>query len=105
MAINEGMLGPCVVEQAVITLGNENLEIIPLGTVIFGSFGRIDVKGPNGEVMPILDATPGFEETKFVPTDARWFIVTRAESHRFKSEVTEVTFQQLFADLFGINAL
>jgi hypothetical protein len=105
LPIDEDMLGPYTVQQATITLDNEVLEMIPLGTVIFGSFGRIDVKGPNGEVMLILEATPGNEETNFVPSDGRWFIVTRADSRRFKSELTDKTFQQLFADLLGINAL
>jgi hypothetical protein len=99
------LLGPYTAQQATITLDDEVLEMIPLGTVILGSFGRIDVKGPRGQLMLILNATRGTGETAYVPKDGRWSIVKREGYSRLPSELNEETFGQLFADLFGINAL
>jgi hypothetical protein len=105
LPINEGMLGEYTTQQATITLDNEVLEMIPLGTIIFGSFGRIDVKGPRGQLMLILNATPGTGETAYVPKDASWSIVKREGHSRFRSEFNEESFGKLFADLFGIDAI
>lgn len=85
-------------------MGVEKLEMTPVGTMILGSFGRIDLKGPNGQLMLILEATPGTEETDYVPRDGRWFIVIREQTRRLKSELTKANFEQLFMSLFGINA-
>jgi hypothetical protein len=105
LQINEEWLGLYTVKRAVIRLGVDKLEMTPVGTIILGSFGRIDLKGPNDERMLILEATPGTEETNFEPKDGQWFIVKREQNRRFKSELTKATFEQLFMGLFGINAL
>ena len=49
--INEDLLGSYTLERAVIRLADESLEMTPVGSLIFGSFGRIDVKGPNGQLL------------------------------------------------------
>jgi hypothetical protein len=101
--IHEEFLGLYTVPSALIKLGNETLEMLPVGTFILGSFGRIDLKGPNGQLMLILQGHVGTEE--LIPTDSRWTIVKRDDSRRTQFDLTETTFEQLFADLFGINAL
>ena len=37
-----------------ISIGDEKIELIPIGTLIIGSQGRIDVKGRAGSIMLIL---------------------------------------------------
>jgi hypothetical protein len=103
--INEDLLGQYTIHAAIIRLGKESLEMVPVGSVILGSFGRLDVKGPNGQLMLILQATAGTERSGFVPNDGRWTIAKREVSKRGWVALTQSTFEQLFADLFGINAL
>ena len=55
--LTEEALGTYEVESCTIGLQKQKLTFKPLGSVIIGGFGRIDVDGPNGNVMLIL-STP-----------------------------------------------
>lgn len=103
--MSDGWLGSYKLQRAIIGLGRKTLEMNPVGSVIFGSFGRIDVKGPNGKLMLILEATQGPEEDDFVPTGGQWFITNRVGSRRLQEELTQEAFERLFTDLLGLNAL
>lgn len=46
VSINEEWIGHYTTKSATIRLGMEKLEMMPVGTIILGSFGRIDLKGP-----------------------------------------------------------
>src|SRR5271167_2442973 len=102
--MDDGLLGSYKLQRAIIGLGRKTLEMNPVGSMIFGSFGRIDVTGPNGKLMLILEATHGTEENDFVPTGGQWFITKRVDSGRLQEELTKEVFERVFKDLFGLNA-
>lgn len=52
--LNEDYIGQYNVEQLELFLGADKISFIPRGTLIVGSFGRVDVKGPKGENLLIL---------------------------------------------------
>lgn len=50
----EEHIGKYEVPVMKISIGNEKIELNPVGTLIIGGRGRVDVKGSAGEVMLIL---------------------------------------------------
>jgi hypothetical protein len=102
VSLTEEALGNYEIESCTIGLQQQKLTFKPLGSVIIGGFGRIDVDGPNGSVMLIL-CTP----EKDVPRDqvrdkATWFI-SHPKKRTDLGPFTKEAFEQLFADLFGIE--
>jgi len=52
--INEEKLGSYKVKKRVLTIKNAIVEFIPVGTILIGALGRIDMEGPNGIVKYVL---------------------------------------------------
>jgi hypothetical protein len=102
VSLTEEALGPYEVESCTIILQQEKLTFKPVGSVIIGGFGRIDVDGPNGHVMLIL-CTP---DNNVPPNERRnkaeWFISHPKQRTNLRP-FTKEAFEQLFADLFGIG--
>jgi hypothetical protein len=77
------------------------VEIQARASVIIGGFGRIDVGGPNGSAMLVLCPPDDNIPREQHRDRAEWFI-----SHPLRRTIlrplTQATFEQLFADLFGI---
>lgn len=46
--LDEEMLGSYTVEEGRITLGREVVKLVPIGTFLIGSRGRVDMIGPRG---------------------------------------------------------
>jgi hypothetical protein len=103
LTITEDHLGTYPVNSAEIRLADETLQLKPIGSLILGSFGRIDLTGPNGQVMLILNAEKASAQTGYRPTNPTWYIVKKEANGRFQKELTEATFEEVFADLFGID--
>lgn len=99
VSINEEMLGLYTAETGTIKLGKEKLHFQPVGSVILGGFGRVDVDGPNGTVMLILLSLAPNEHQRDL---SEWYIV-HPKSRREFIPLTQDSFEQLFADLFGID--
>jgi hypothetical protein len=102
ISLTEETLGQYEVESCTISLQQQNLRLKPKASVIIGGFGRIDVDGPNGSAMLIL-CTPDDN----IPRDqlrnrADWFI-SHPKQRRNLRPLTKEAFEQLFADLFGID--
>jgi hypothetical protein len=105
----EESLGRYEIETLQLQLASKKMTFRPVGTLLIGAFGRIEVSGPKGKAVLLLLNT-----NKTVPPSERrlhvgWFIappapvvrsVPRAQTEM--KPLTEDSFQQLFADLFGI---
>ncbi len=113
-------LGTYTVQSLLLQLASRKLVLEPIGTMLIGAFGRIEATGPNGTAVLLLLNTD-----KTLPPQDRWqsvswFIsypssqflprprpiggqslppISRSESR----PLTQDSFQQLFADLFGIR--
>lgn len=102
MKLTEEMLGTYDVQIASIVLGAENLKFTPVGSIIIGGFGRIDVEGPNGLAMLILtsDVSTGTSQERRNPS--QWYIAHPRDPRNLLL-LTQESFQQIFSDLFGIS--
>lgn len=107
---------PYQIHSAVITLGKSTLKLIPVGTQIMGSAGRIDVVGPQPglifgftytasrrETMLILQAQNATPESGYRPTGAAWYVVRKEGQRRDEIQLTESTFGELLAEILGIE--
>jgi hypothetical protein len=100
---DEELIGSYTTHSATISLGKERLKLNPIGTAILGSFGRIDVDGPQGSVMLILNAQKATPESGFTPTNPVWHIVRKDEQTRSAIELNKGSFTDLLSALFGIG--
>jgi hypothetical protein len=102
ISVTEEMLGQYEVDSGIVHLGSNKLQLLPVASVILGGFGRIDMIGPNGRIMLILiPRNPNLPQEQ-QRANAVWFLAHPA--HRSElSELTQETFEQVFADLFGIE--
>ena len=103
-------LGRYDIESLQLELASQRMTFKPVGTMLIGAFGRIEVSGPNGKAVLLLLNT----DNKVPPNERRshvaWFVTHPAPSFRptIRSRpdlrpLTQDSFQQLFTDLFGIN--
>ena len=63
IVVSEEHIGTYKLNQLDIFLGNDVVSLVPRGTLILGSYGRIDMKGPKGDRLII---EPKWDEWKFV---------------------------------------
>jgi hypothetical protein len=59
-SIFEELLGSYEIEQMTIKIGDSHLRILPVGTILFGGIGRVDIVGHGENIMIVLapkDAT------------------------------------------------
>lgn len=52
--LNEEFSGPYIVRQLFIHIGNSTITLRPIGTMLIGSKGRVDVQGPRGAARLVL---------------------------------------------------
>jgi hypothetical protein len=52
--LNEEFSGPYTVRQLFIHIGSSTITLRPIGTMLIGSKGRVDVHGPRGTVRLVL---------------------------------------------------
>lgn len=62
ITLNEEYIGQYQTRRLDIYLGNDIISLTPKGTLIIGSYGRIDMRGPKGEILMIQ---PKWEDWKF----------------------------------------
>ena len=62
ISLNEEYIGQYQTKRLDIYLGNDIISLTPKGTLIIGSYGRIDMRGPKGEILIIQ---PDWEDWKF----------------------------------------
>jgi hypothetical protein len=116
VTLREEWFGPYQIHSGVITLGKSTLRLVPVGSQIMGSFGRIDVVGPEAglsfglapmtskrETMLLLQAQNPTPESGYKPTGAVWYIVRKEGQRRDELELTEASFGELLAEVLGIQ--
>ena len=91
--IYEEKLGSYEVTKRVLTIKGNNVEFTPIGTILIGAWGRIDMEGPNGSVkfvlVPQKSSNPKIE-TAILLTDEdrkKW----EEKQSREAKEIKEVT--------------
>jgi hypothetical protein len=63
ISVYEQYIGTYNLNQLDIIIGEDIVSLIPRGTLILGSCGRIDMKGPKGDVLIV---EPKWDDWKFV---------------------------------------
>jgi hypothetical protein len=111
--LNEEHIGSYSAKQMVLRIGRQEVDLVPIGTLLIGSKGRVDVSGPAGRAQIVLVDSKVSDPRSLIhvtvsvggklppPPPKRskeieweWKIVTRPPERRF----IEIT-QQAFFDL------
>lgn len=100
--LSEEQLGTYQSARLTLSLDRANLRIDPVGSIIIGGFGRLDVSGPAGRAMLILAASDDNLQMPERRMSARWYLV-RSSNRTKLTELTEEVFKQLFADLMSLS--
>ncbi len=115
--LNEENIGSYSAKQMVLRIGRQEVDLVPVGTLLIGSKGRVDVSGPAGRAQMVLvdrkvsDLRSLVHVTVSVggklpvpPSKPRrkieweWKIVTRPPERRFV-EITQQTFFDLIMEV------
>lgn len=87
-SLSEEHVGEYETECMVIHVGSERIALEPLGTIIVGAYGRIDLRGSNGNVMLV---EPEWKD---------WQIATRTP-RLTKIPLTEESFTDVLKGIMG----
>ncbi len=115
--LNEEHIGTYVADQLVLKIGPKNVVFEPIGTLLVGSKGRVDLVGPAGKAQLLLvdskasgpasliHVTVGVGKKPPAPPPKptreikwEWKIVTRPPERRF-IEITQQTLFQLIMEV------
>jgi hypothetical protein len=78
ISMNEEWLGIYETRKLIIKIGANEVELVPVGRMIFGAQGRVDIKGP-------ID----FKKLLLVPADLQRFTVKVSSQHEAEKEPVE----------------
>ena len=70
--ISEAYIGQYSIKRYDIYLGNDIVSLTPKGTLILGSYGRIDMSGSKGEIMLIETEWNNWKFAKRTPKLETW---------------------------------
>jgi hypothetical protein len=108
--LNEENIGTYIARIMILRIGNQEITLTPVGTLLIGSKGRVDVVGPAGSTRFMLlnrDATgmgvkiniiaPGSPKKDEPPKEIHWEwkIVTNPPAMRFIDLTQDSLFQAL----------
>lgn len=114
--LNEEHIGSYKTKQMVLRIGRQEVDIVPIGTLLIGSKGRVDVRGPAGRAQILLvdskvsnprslvHVTVSVGKPPVAPRkrsrkiEWEWKIVTRPPERRF-IEITQQTFFDLIMEV------
>ncbi|HLW84319.1 MAG TPA: hypothetical protein VKR60_03835 [Candidatus Sulfotelmatobacter sp.] len=115
--LNEENIGSYSAKQMVLRIGRQEVDLVPIGTLLIGSKGRVDVRGPGGRAQILLvdgkvsdprsliHVTVGVGGKLPLPPGKRtreidweWKILTRPPERRF-IEITQQTFFDLIMEV------
>ena len=115
--LNEENIGSYAAKQMVLRIGRQSVVLEPIGTLIIGSKGRVDIIGPAGKAQMLLvdskasgpaslihvtfgvggkPPAPPAESSRKIKWE--WKIVTRPPERRF-IEITQQTLFQLIMEV------
>lgn len=86
ITLNEEYIGPYQTRRLDIYLGNDIISLTPKGTLIIGSYGRIDMRGPKGEILIIQPEWGDWKFAMRTPKLETWNV--NAES--FKKTIQDI---------------
>lgn len=84
--IREELLGDYKVPTLTLRFGRQQVEIVPVGRLVFGATGRVDIDFAGGKVLLVRPAT-----------DEPWLIVRKER----KEKLSETTFSALIQEIFA----
>lgn len=84
--ITEEYIGTYSVNRFDIYIGNDIISLSPKGVLIYGSTGRIDMRGPKGEIMMIRNEENIWQFAKRTPKLEMWDVTPDS----FKSIIQEL---------------
>lgn len=115
--LNEENIGSYSAKQMVLRIGRQEVDLVPIGTLLIGSKGRVDVRGPAGRAQLLLVDSKVSDPKSLIhvtisvggkppsaprkPTrkiEWEWKIVTRPPERRF-IEITQQTFFDLILEV------
>jgi len=115
--LNEENIGSYSARQMVLRIGRQEVDLVPIGTLLVGSKGRVDVRGPAGRAQILLvdskvsdprslihvtvsvgGKVPPRPRKRTQEIEWEWKIVTRPPERRF-IEITQQTFFDLILEV------
>ena len=106
----EDELGPYEIPSLTLQVGGKDVTFLPVGTLLLGALGRIEVSGPFGRAALLLMGTDGNVPAEKQREHGSWFIAyplrevgVVARGRANLTPWTRESFQQTFADLLGIK--
>lgn len=117
--LNEENIGSYSAKQMVLRIGRQEVDLVPVGTLLVGAKGRVDVRGPAGKAQLLLvdgkasGAASVFFRVKvgaggrlLAPSESprgpeiewEWKILTRPPERRF-IEITQKAFFDLIMEV------
>jgi hypothetical protein len=102
VSISEEKLGTYDIQSGLVQLGKEKLIFRPVGTMIQGGVGRIDVEGSSGKAMLILRHSNEKVPSDDFRTSSTWFVTNSSDRSKL-TPFTREAFETLFVDLMGIK--
>ncbi len=115
ITLTEENIGSYQVRKALLKIGRSVVTLLPVGTLLIGSKGRVDVLGPRGTTVPILLINSKIQKASDMirvqvsiggkPTDPpkeepkeitwEWKMLTRPPERRFIELTQEAFFEML----------
>ena len=86
ITLNEEYIGQYQARRLDIYLGNDIISLTPKGTLIIGSKGRMDMRGPKGEVLIIQPDWNDWKFAKRTPKLETWDV----NSESFKKIIQDL---------------
>jgi len=115
--LNEEYVGSYSAKQMVLKIGRQEVDLVPIGTFLIGSKGRVDVRGPGGRAQILLVDSKASNPRSLIhvtvgvggklpvaPTRSpeeiewEWKIITRPPERRFIG-ITQETFFNLVMEV------
>lgn len=101
--LNEEHMGPYSAKEMLITIGSKTIKLEPIGALIFGSRGRVDLVGILARAQLLLlnsELTSTSQIPAVQPPDVKWVwrIVTRPPRREI-IEINEITFLNLLVEI------
>jgi hypothetical protein len=116
--LNEENIGTYTARRITLKIGRKVVNLIPVGTLLIGSKGRVDVIGPSGTGVPLLlvdsnavrasdmirvyiglgGKKPVAPKKEYGEIKWEWRMITRPPERRF-IEITQETFFQMIMEV------
>jgi hypothetical protein len=106
LTLDEERLGTYTVTRCTLRLGSDVVNITPVGTLVVGGTGRVDIEGPAGTAMLLLVppvGTASRPEGQPVWMGSAWHLAN-AHTRTGLARLDKDVFQDVLLDLLGCGA-